>query len=217
MSNYCKTCQHYRVTNDGPHCFKGKIKAVSPISTGDCWEPVTEKPEIATKVCSKCGRELPVSEFGRHAKTKDGYQPVCRECRSAEMKGRPQVAKKEEKAQEQVQEDKHYLPFGRRPKHPTYVDEETGETMKWCNTCKQYKPITDFHLNKSNKDGHTFECKACHNARTVRCQRKRIEAKKAAEQETKATPITSLEQFETSEIIKELRRRGFHGTLTMEV
>ena len=214
MSNYCQTCQYYRVTNDGPHCFKGKVKPVSPISTGDCWEPVTEKPEIATKVCKKCGRELPVSEFGRHAKTKDGYQPVCRECRSEEMKGKPQAPKKES---HDDQEDKHYLPFGRRPKHPTYVDEATGETMKWCNTCKQYKPITDFHLNKTNKDGHTFECKACHNARTVRCQRKRIEAKKAAEPETKATPITSLEQFETSEIIKELRRRGFHGTLTMEV
>ena len=45
----------------------------------------------------------------------------------------------------------------------------------------------------------------------------RIEAKKAAQPETEAAQIPSLEKFETSEIIKELRRRGFHGTLTMEV
>ena len=91
MSNTCSTCQHFRVTHDGPHCFKGRIKPVSPIASGDCWEPVTEKAEIATKVCSRCGRELPVEKFGRHSKTKDGYQPICRECRASDVKGRPQL------------------------------------------------------------------------------------------------------------------------------
>ena len=94
MSNYCNTCRHYRVTVGGPHCYKGRIKPVSPISKGDCWEPVTEPKEVLTKKCSRCGRELPISSFGRHQKTKDGYQPVCRECRSAEMKGNPRKGRK---------------------------------------------------------------------------------------------------------------------------
>lgn len=40
-----------------------------------------------TKVCSRCGRELPISDFGRHARTKDGLQPMCRECRSKAAQG----------------------------------------------------------------------------------------------------------------------------------
>lgn len=90
----CKECHYYRETNDGPYCYNGKIRPVSPIQTKDCFTPVTEKPEIATKVCKRCGREHPVSEFGRHSKTKDGYQPVCKECRSKEMKGVPRPVRK---------------------------------------------------------------------------------------------------------------------------
>lgn len=37
---------------------------------------VTEK----TKVCSKCGRELPLSEFYTNNRTPDGLQYYCNEC-----------------------------------------------------------------------------------------------------------------------------------------
>lgn len=78
----CSECQHYRMTADGPYCFKdARTRAVSPIQKKQCFTRTTME-EQATKKCSKCGRILPVSEFGRHHKTKDGYQPVCRECRS---------------------------------------------------------------------------------------------------------------------------------------
>lgn len=228
MSNYCNTCQYYKVTHDGPHCNKGRIKPVSPISMGDCWEPITEKPDVVTKVCKRCGRELPVSEFGRHPKTKDGYQPVCRECRSAEMKGVLQGPKKKDgkKTEPEKAEDNHHLPMGRRPKHPSYVDEATGVTMKWCNCCQQFKPITDFHKHKTNKDGHATECKACHNARTVEAQRRRIAARKAAAQASAKTENgvgvenvngDGLQRFDIQQIVQELRRRGYHGVLTMEV
>ena len=33
-----------------------------------------------TKVCSKCGRELPTSEFNKDKKAKDGLQRYCKEC-----------------------------------------------------------------------------------------------------------------------------------------
>lgn len=89
----CKDCQYYRDTKDGPYCYNGRIRPVSPIQEKECFTPVTEKPEVATKVCKRCGRELPVDSFGRHPKTRDGYQPVCKECRSKEFKGVPQERK----------------------------------------------------------------------------------------------------------------------------
>ena len=39
-----------------------------------------------TKVCVKCGRELPVEEFNKHSKSKDGLQPYCKECQSEAYK-----------------------------------------------------------------------------------------------------------------------------------
>lgn len=52
-------------------------------------ETVELKPAEApkTKVCKRCGRELPESAFGRHAKTKDGLQLICRECKSKAAQG----------------------------------------------------------------------------------------------------------------------------------
>lgn len=37
--------------------------------------------EEKKKVCKECGRELPLSEFARHDKSKDGHMSVCKECR----------------------------------------------------------------------------------------------------------------------------------------
>jgi len=38
---------------------------------------MTDEP---TKKCSKCGRELPLSEFTKHKITKDGLRTYCKEC-----------------------------------------------------------------------------------------------------------------------------------------
>lgn len=40
------------------------------------------------KKCSKCGRELPLSEFGRCARFKDGLQRQCKECLNSAQRNR---------------------------------------------------------------------------------------------------------------------------------
>lgn len=35
---------------------------------------------MKTKKCSKCGRELPISEFYRSSSSKDGLQGWCKDC-----------------------------------------------------------------------------------------------------------------------------------------
>lgn len=35
---------------------------------------------METKKCGKCGRVLPVSEFYKQSKSKDGYQYACKHC-----------------------------------------------------------------------------------------------------------------------------------------
>lgn len=112
---------------------------------------------------------------------------------------------------------------GRVSRHPNYVDRETGHTMKWCTKCNQYKPIDDFPNNKSRKDGHAGECKICHNAWTLEYQRKRAAARKAKKadipkvernREVVVKVTDSLDTYTDLQIIDELRRRGFTGTIT---
>lgn len=40
----------------------------------------------ASKTCTKCGTEKPVSDFNKQAKSKDGYQHNCRDCHRARYK-----------------------------------------------------------------------------------------------------------------------------------
>lgn len=35
------------------------------------------------KVCTKCNRELPISEFYKNSTSKGGYDPYCKECKAA--------------------------------------------------------------------------------------------------------------------------------------
>lgn len=41
---------------------------------------------METKICSKCGRELPLECFGRHKRMKDGLQAYCKECNKQYLK-----------------------------------------------------------------------------------------------------------------------------------
>lgn len=49
----------------------------------------TQGLEVKTKKCSRCGRELPVTEFYKKSDTPDGLQSWCKECfREAEKQQR---------------------------------------------------------------------------------------------------------------------------------
>ena len=90
----CGQCAHY-VT--GGYCGRDERRCVGFLWDA-CRHFTTEKQETtmetqktipATKVCKRCGRELPADAFGRHARSGDGLQPYCKECQSNLEKGKP--------------------------------------------------------------------------------------------------------------------------------
>ena len=58
--------------------------------------------EIKTKKCSRCGRELPISEFYKDNRTKDGLYCDCKECHS-------EIAKKYIKANKDIVKKRNKL------------------------------------------------------------------------------------------------------------
>ena len=111
---YCGLCEHYRTNGI---CSKTG-KETGYLQTKDCFSPIdismenktyiektndthtTDTEQVKTKVCKRCGRELPLHEFGRHGRTADGLQVYCRECSKQAMMRtrRAKVEKDKERA-----------------------------------------------------------------------------------------------------------------------
>ena len=51
--------------------------------------------EKKTKVCTKCGRELPLDAFSKKSDTNDGLQYHCKDCQREANRNRPKRKKKE--------------------------------------------------------------------------------------------------------------------------
>lgn len=98
--NNCGYCKHYL---PGKALCGLTKKEVGFLEVKPCYEANTnmeENNETKTKVCKRCGRELPLHEFGRHARTADGLQVYCRECSKQAMMRtrRAKVEKDKERA-----------------------------------------------------------------------------------------------------------------------
>ena len=101
MNKICGHCRQYtpRPYNEDICAKTGKV--VGYLWQKECFNPketinMNEEKKEPTKVCSKCGRELPLSAFGKHAKTKDGLQAMCHECKSEAHKLRRYINKPSE-------------------------------------------------------------------------------------------------------------------------
>lgn len=91
-----------------------------------------------TKVCFKCRRELPISQFYKHPQTSDGHLNKCKDCVKSEVKIRA----------ERNKEKWSVLPIP-----------EQGE--KRCAKCGKIKPLREFQKHSQALDGHACRCKEC--------------------------------------------------------
>lgn len=65
---------------------------------------------METKVCTKCGRELPIENFYTNKSLKGGHENCCKECKSAYSRewARRRAAKKKEIENERIEFEKKY-------------------------------------------------------------------------------------------------------------
>lgn len=52
-----------------------------------------EEKHVSTKVCSKCGVELPITAFDKHGRSKDGYASICKACKAQQNGCNPELEK----------------------------------------------------------------------------------------------------------------------------
>lgn len=85
---------------------------------------------------------------------------------------------------------------------------DTEIKTKVCSKCGRTLPQVMFSKCASAKDGLQAVCKACHNEQ----QREHYAKKKAEEEKTKSENVLSA--FTPRQLMSELKRRGYDGTLT---
>jgi len=203
MGNNCGNCKHYlEVPLLGPTCRKTG-KAVSFLAEKDCF---TEKDggEVLTKVCARCHRELPITEFHRNRTRKDGYQRECKECQR-ELSQALYKKKQEEKAVDQTPTD--------------------PPTTKVCAKCGRELPVEMFGHTKKNLNGLKSYCKDCENenSRIYRAKKYGRTGQAFASADGKKYTIVTTEEnktlvtidlFPDDVLLESLRKRGYTGTLT---
>ena len=73
---------------------------------------------METKVCKKCGRELPLDQYFRNKATKDGHESQCKECKTAytlEYQKKYRARKRERaKENERIEFEKKYKIYTNR-------------------------------------------------------------------------------------------------------
>lgn len=107
---------------------------------------------------------------------------------------------------------------GKRSKYPPVVDPDTGKIIgKRCRICGVYKPLEEFYKDKSRKDGHSCECKPCHDKMCAGAGRKYRAAKKAAEGRKDSKVKTgALSSFSDQQLVEELNARGWEVSLSLK-
>ena len=105
---------------------------------------------METKVCAKCGRELPIQEFYQNKKYSDGYFCYCKECHKALVTERRQRMKGTLKAETEPET----LPISRNELHPTKEESPFMPTSCEPKLYSKFLPtLTDAEIKELEQHG----------------------------------------------------------------
>jgi len=99
---------------------------------------------LTEKRCTQCGEIKPITEFyGQKHKNFYRYHSECKECTNKIKR---------------VGRNK----YSQRNTYEYIAELDKKKPLKRCRTCKEVKPISEFHIDRAHSDGHHGQCKPCH-------------------------------------------------------
>ena len=96
---------------------------------------------MQTKVCSKCGKELPLKDFYADGKASDKRQSICKACKQKAYRIR-----KAQRAEDAIELRREAL---------------ASAKSKLCPACGRWLPLTYFYKADTGKFGFSSHCKQC--------------------------------------------------------
>ena len=159
-----------------------------------------EKEPGTEKTCKNCGRTLPLEQFAKHAKSRDGHSCTCQECYSKKMS------------------DTRKAYWATQPHKEKPVPEDLPEGQKRCTRCGRVLPVEAFGKHPSTHDHlhpHCLECRKEEGraAYERNCEKRGVTPKppKDSQPEQKETTKT-IRELTDLELVEELRYRGWTVT-----
>lgn len=100
------------------------------------------------KQCQGCNKTLPLDQFRRNKRKKDGHDYLCKDCTK-------------------LAQEKYSLRWSKERESKNKDDFNLFPTFeKTCCVCHETKPLAMFYERKNAKDGHNASCKKCDLERT---------------------------------------------------
>ena len=128
----------------------------------------------AVKTCSGCGSEKPLSEFGRHARRRDGIRDVCKECCRV---------KQSDLTCESCGLIWQSANRGQKP----HLCPGCEVRLSWCSRCSRPKPLGEFSPHPQARTGRHSRCRACV-AEVARTDYREVRRKNALKRQYGLTP-----------------------------
>lgn len=111
------------------------------------------------KLCSKCGKMLPLEEFRKDKYQVNGLDYNCKTCRKKAAINT--IAPKTILNSKNCHKDSFCsTKFNKSKKHNPVILVDGVEYLK-CKACEKVKPLNAFHNDKNNHHGHKNFCKEC--------------------------------------------------------
>lgn len=116
--------------------------------------------EGESKLCSKCGRVLPLTEFRKDKYQTNGLDYNCKQCRADSKLNRTVTKTVSLSVNSLCDNSDNDTKFNQSKKRNPVVKMGDTEYLK-CKSCKKLKPLNEFHKDKNNLHGHKNFCKQC--------------------------------------------------------
>lgn len=172
---------------------------------------------METKVCSRCGRELPTSEFYAQKNTKDGLQAYCKKCHCTATTEAARKRRERKRAEAEAAKN--------APVIPTLTPKDLGGTY---NLAKWEKDIiVDCITNNPNKSFDEYagllgiSCRTFyrkihqHDLRDIICDARSYSEREMADaiSGVNLTKVKTLADYDDREILEELWKRDYDGNI----
>lgn len=105
---------------------------------------------METKVCPKCGRELPLSDFYNDRSKKDGKESNCKECRKEHRENNKEKIKKYQKKYQKEYYEKNKEIKSKYFKE--YYEKNKEQIKEYCEKNKERKKEYDREYNEKNRE-----------------------------------------------------------------
>lgn len=172
---------------------------------------------METKVCSKCGRELPVSEFYAHKNAKDGLQAFCKKCHCEATTEAARKRRARERAEAEAKKNAAVIPtLTPKDLSGTYnLAKRERDVIVDCINNNPHKSFTEYAELLGISERTLYRKIHTHDLRDIISSARSYSEREMADAISgiNLTKVKTLADYDDRELLEELWNRNYDGNI----